>query len=209
MHSHWLLRFDLHRLILALAVIGVLATFGNSFYAIYQAQRQLLIDNTLEANRVYAAKLAASAETMLHSAQEQLAYSASQLAPLLQTDDIAGLEEEVTQLRRRTNTFNSVVVVNTEATIVAVSPETLNVKGAKLTSAHARNTLKKQKPIISDPFVSLSGNYLISLSHPCSPACWGSTTTRMVLIFMWWTASAPSSTTRILNLLAIKWRPTG
>ncbi|MGU5536479.1 diguanylate cyclase [Aeromonas caviae] len=166
MHSHWLLRFDLHRLILALAVIGVLATFGNSFYAIYQAQRQLLIDNTLEANRVYAAKLAASAETMLHSAQEQLAYSASQLAPLLQTDDIAGLEEEVTQLRRRTNTFNSVVVVNTEATIVAVSPETLNVKGAKLTSAYASNTLKKQKPIISDPFVSLSGNYLISLSHP-------------------------------------------
>ena len=74
MHSHWLLRFDLHRLILALAVIGVLATFGNSFYAIYQAQRQLLIDNTLEANRVYAAKLAASAETMLHSAQEQLMY---------------------------------------------------------------------------------------------------------------------------------------
>ena len=31
MPSHWLLRFDLHRLILALAVLGVLATFGNSF----------------------------------------------------------------------------------------------------------------------------------------------------------------------------------
>ena len=74
MHSHWLLGVGLHRLIPALAVIGVLATFGNSFYAIYQAQRQLLIDNTLEANRVYAAKLAASAETMLHSAQEQLMY---------------------------------------------------------------------------------------------------------------------------------------
>ena len=57
MLSHWLLRFDLHRLILALAVLGVLATFGNSFYAIHQAQRQLLIDSTLEANRVYAAKL--------------------------------------------------------------------------------------------------------------------------------------------------------
>ena len=81
MLSHWLLRFDLHRLILALAVLGVLATFGNSFYAIHQAQRQLLIDSTLEANRVYAAKLAASADTMLSAAQGQLAYSATQLAP--------------------------------------------------------------------------------------------------------------------------------
>ncbi|WP_439824055.1 diguanylate cyclase [Aeromonas caviae] len=166
MHSHWLLRFDLHRLILSLAVIGVLATFGNSFYAIHQAQRQLLIDNTLEANRVYAAKLAASADAMLSAAQGQLAYSATLLAPLLQAHDIAGLEQEVTQLRRRTNTFNSVAVVNTESTIIAVSPETLNVKGAKLTSANARRTLESQKPIISDPLVSLSGNYLISLSYP-------------------------------------------
>ncbi|MGL6388027.1 hypothetical protein ACSZM4_19905 [Aeromonas caviae] len=85
MHSHWLLRFDLHRLILALAVIGVLATFGNSFYAIYQAQRQLLIDSTLEANRVYATKLAASTETMLRSAQGQLAYGAARLAPCCRT----------------------------------------------------------------------------------------------------------------------------
>ena len=103
MHSHWLLRFDLHRLILALAVIGVLATFGNSFYAIYQAQRQLLIDSTLEANRVYATKLAASTETMLRSAQGQLAYGAARLAPLLQGNDLHGLEEVAGQLRQQTN----------------------------------------------------------------------------------------------------------
>ena len=140
MLSHWLLRFDLHRLILALAVLGVLATFGNSFYAIHQAQRQLLIDSTLEANRVYATKLAASAEAMLSAAQGQLAYSATQLAPLLQANDVKGLEQEVTQLRERTNTFNSVAVVNTESVVVAVSPETLKIKGAKLTSRSARQS---------------------------------------------------------------------
>ncbi|MFM4862622.1 diguanylate cyclase [Aeromonas media] len=166
MLSHWLLRFDLHRLILALAVLGVLATFGNSFYAIHQAQRQLLIDSTLEANRVYAAKLAASADTMLSAAQGQLAYSATQLAPLLQANDVKGLEQEVTQLRERTNTFNSVAVVNTESVVVAVSPETLKIKGAKLTSRSARQSLASQQPIISDPLISLSGNYLISLSYP-------------------------------------------
>ena len=144
MHSHWLLRFDLHRLILALAVIGVLATFGNSFYAIYQAQRQLLIDSTLEANRVYATRL----------------------APLLQGNDLHGLEEVAGQLRQQTNTFNSVAIVNTDSVIVAVSPEALHVKGVKLTSANASRTLASQQPLIADPLVSLTGNYLISLSHP-------------------------------------------
>ncbi|MGU5594888.1 sensor domain-containing diguanylate cyclase [Aeromonas sp. XH] len=166
MPSHWLLRFDLHRLILALAVLGVLATFGNSFYAIHQAQRQLLIDSTLEANRVYAAKLAASTDAMLRSAQGQLAYGASRLAPMLLANDVEGLDELMSQLRQQTNTFNSVAVVNTEATVVAVSPETLKVKGVKLSSRSARQSLASRKPLISDPLIALSGNYLISLSYP-------------------------------------------
>ncbi|MGY3944848.1 sensor domain-containing diguanylate cyclase [Aeromonas tecta] len=166
MQLHWLLKFDLHRLILALAVLGVLATFGNSFYAIYQAQRQLLIANTLESNRVYATKLAASADSMIQSAQGQLAYSASLLAPLLQGDDTRALDGEVNRLRLQTSTFNSVVIVNRDATIVAVSPETLQVKGAKLSSPTALEAIKSQQPQITDPFVSLTGNYLISLSYP-------------------------------------------
>lgn len=166
MHPHWLLKFDLHRLILALAVLGVLATFGNSFYAIYQAQRQLLIANTLESNRVYATKLAASADNMLQSAQGQLAYSASLLAPLLQSHDTRALDAEVNRLRLQTSTFNSVVIVNRHSTIIAVSPETLQVKGAKLRSPTALEAIETQQPQITAPFVSLTGNYLISLSYP-------------------------------------------
>lgn len=166
MQPHWLLKFDLHRLILALAVLGVLATFGNSFYAVYQAQRQLLIANTLESNRVYAAKLAASTDSMIASAQGQLAYSARLLAPLLSTRDESGLEQEVNRLRLQTGTFNSVVIVNADATIVAVSPETLQLKGARLSSRSALDAIASKQPQITDPFVSLSGNYLISLSYP-------------------------------------------
>lgn len=166
MQPHWLPKFDLHRLILALAVLGVLATFGNSFHTLYQTQRQLLISSTLEANRVYAAKLAASADAMIKSAQGQLAFSASLLAPLIQANDAAALEEEVRRLRLQTNTFNSVVIVNNDATVVAVSPETLQIKGAKLDSLISQQAITSQQPLISDPFVSLSGNYLISLSYP-------------------------------------------
>jgi len=55
-------RLDLRRLILILAVTSAFVTLANSFYASYSVQRQLLIDNTLEANRGYATKLASSTE---------------------------------------------------------------------------------------------------------------------------------------------------
>ena len=80
------LKIDLRSLILALAVISVMATLSNSFYATYEAQRALLISNTLDANRVYAAKLAEMTNTMLQSSQSQLAYSAALLAPAMKDD---------------------------------------------------------------------------------------------------------------------------
>ncbi|EKN6298074.1 diguanylate cyclase, partial [Yersinia enterocolitica] len=75
MISTKIFRLDLGRLILILVVMSAFVTLANSFYASYRVQRQLLIDNTLEANRVYATKLASSAEIFVRSAQKQLHYS--------------------------------------------------------------------------------------------------------------------------------------
>lgn len=161
---HRLLKIDLRRLILALAVVGVMATLSNSFYATYEAQRELLISNTLDANRVYAAKLADMTNTMIQSSQSQLAYSATLLAPAMADDDV--LQGEVRRLQQQTATFNSVAVVNADAVVVSVYPDTLKIKGAKLTSAGSRAAITTRRPVITDPFISLSGNYLISLSSP-------------------------------------------
>ncbi|MCO4115971.1 GGDEF domain-containing protein [Aeromonas hydrophila] len=161
---HRLLEIDLRRLILALAVVGVMATLSNSFYATYEAQRELLISNTLDANRVYAAKLADMTNTMIQSSQSQLAYSATLLAPAMADDDV--LLGEVRRLQQQTATFNSVAVVNADAVVVSVYPDTLKIKGAKLTSAGSRAAITTRLPVITDPFISLSGNYLISLSSP-------------------------------------------
>lgn len=158
------LKIDLRSLILALAVISVMATLSNSFYATYEAQRALLISNTLDANRVYAAKLAEMTSTMLQSGQSQLAYSATLLAPAMKDDST--LLSEVRRLQQQTATFNSVAVVNADAVVVAVYPDTLQVKGARLTSQSAKLSITTRQPVITDPFVSLSGNYLISISYP-------------------------------------------
>ncbi|MFM4820132.1 diguanylate cyclase [Aeromonas hydrophila] len=158
------MKIDLRRLILALAVVGVMATLSNSFYATYEAQRELLISNTLDANRVYAAKLADMTNTMIQSSQSQLAYSATLLAPAMADDEV--LLGEVRRLQQQTATFNSVAVVNADAVVVSVYPDTLKIKGAKLTSAGSRAAITTRRPVITDPFISLSGNYLISLSSP-------------------------------------------
>lgn len=158
------LKIDLRSLILALAVISVIATLSNSFYATYEAQRALLISNTLDANRVYAAKLAEMTNTMLQSSQSQLAYSAALLAPAMKDDST--LLSEMQRLQQQTATFNSVAVVNADAVVVAVYPDTLQVKGARLTSQSAKLSITTRQPVITDPFVSLSGNYLISISYP-------------------------------------------
>ncbi|MCW0506976.1 sensor domain-containing diguanylate cyclase [Aeromonas piscicola] len=158
------LKIDLRRLILALAVISVMATLSNSFHATYEAQRALLISNTLDANRVYAAKLAEMTNTMLQSSQSQLAYSAALLAPAMKDDNT--LLSEARRLQQQTATFNSVVVVNADAVVMAVYPDTLQIKGARLTSQSAKLSITTRQPVITDPFVSLSGNYLISISYP-------------------------------------------
>lgn len=62
-----MLRFDLRRLILLLAMSAVLLAVCNGFYSGYQVQREILIRNTLEAHRVYAAKVAYNAETFLRA----------------------------------------------------------------------------------------------------------------------------------------------
>lgn len=160
----FLLRLDLRRLILTLAMVSVLLTLGNSFYATYEVQRALLIANTLESNRVYAAKLAETTDRFLASAQHQLAYSAEQLGAMM--GDEQAMLQESRRLHRHTGNFNSVVVVDANAVVVATSPETLPLLGTRLGSDAVRQALEAKRPLTSDPFVSVTGNYLISLSHP-------------------------------------------
>lgn len=164
MSSSPLPRLNLRNLMLAMAIFSVVITLCNSFYATYEVQRTLLINNTLEANRVYAAKLAEVTESFIQSTRQQLAYSAAELVTKMA--DEPALMAEARRLHAQSNTFNSVVVVNAAGVVLATSPDTLNMKGFKLTSTRARQSLEAKKPLITDPFVSPSGNYIVSLSHP-------------------------------------------
>ncbi|WP_046223493.1 sensor domain-containing diguanylate cyclase [Vibrio sp. ECSMB14106] len=157
-------KVNLRKLILVLCVFSAMVTLLNAFYSLYQVQRDIIINTTLESNRVYAKKMAEMTDVFLDSAMTQLEYSAKALSDL--TNDKGVLVEETKRLKNQTNMFNSVVVVNSDGVITAVSPETIKVQGSKLKSESALQSLEAKAPMVTDPFVSPAGNYLISLSYP-------------------------------------------
>ena len=162
--SRLLLRLDLRRLILLLTITTALLTLANTFYASYQVQQDLLIRESLASNRAYAEKLAESTEHLLASSRQQLAYSANQLSGLM--GDSVALTHEVDRLRLQTDNFNSVLVVDATGTVLATSPQTLQLVNHQLQTPGALQALREQRPLISAPYVSAAGNLVVIISHP-------------------------------------------
>ncbi|SBS28651.1 Response regulator PleD [Marinomonas aquimarina] len=159
----FVVRTDLRRLILMLTVASVLVTLGNSYFAVYNVQRQLLVENTLEANQRYAAKVAESAQMMLNSAQHTIAFSATLLAGSGRSE--ASAEDEVFRLVNQSELFNSAIVVNNQAQVVAAYPEGTVSKGYVLPE-NTRQSFYERAPLITNPFHSVSGHTIVSISHP-------------------------------------------
>ncbi|EHK65427.1 sensor domain-containing diguanylate cyclase [Achromobacter arsenitoxydans] len=158
------MQINLRGLVLALTILSAIAATANALYASYRVQREQLILNTLESNRVYAAKLAESTDGFLKSAQQQLGYSARHLPELIGSAD--RLAAEVMRMQQQTDSFNSVGVVGPDGTILATTQTSRSFLGTQVDSPGSRAALKSRQPLISKPYVSIAGNLLINLSHP-------------------------------------------
>ncbi|RGE45762.1 diguanylate cyclase [Comamonas testosteroni] len=157
-------RLDLRRLILVLTICSALIPFANTFYAGYLVQREQLIDNTLDGHYAYATKLARSTDDFLQSALQQLDYSAKLLAHHL--DDTAYLNAEAARLRLQTESFNSVTIFTNTGYVLATSPETLQIKGKTLQSEGVVEALEAKGPVISQPYMAVTGNFIVFISQP-------------------------------------------
>ncbi|WP_017903532.1 sensor domain-containing diguanylate cyclase [Pseudomonas asplenii] len=157
-------RIDLRRLILLLSLAVVTLTAGNLFFASYQTQRNFLMAQTLEANRIYAAKLASSTDDFLKSTQQQLALSANLLPAIW--DQPEQLWQETHRLRRQTNSFNSVVIIRADNRIIASSPQSMHLTGTLSVSEGTRQASASRQPYISSPYVGNNNHLMIQISHP-------------------------------------------
>ncbi|ORM81706.1 hypothetical protein HA42_09880 [Pantoea deleyi] len=156
-------KFRLRSLLISLSVGGVIMTACLLLGSLLIFQKTNIEDSLLESNIAYARKLADTTDRYLGTAQRELAWSAVQIKGLT---DPAQLRAETDRLRLQSGFFNTVVVVNRDAVIAATSPESLSLIGVKLHSDASRQAITTQKPFISAPFTSASGNYVVFISQP-------------------------------------------
>ncbi|ANN68278.1 sensor domain-containing diguanylate cyclase [Bordetella bronchialis] len=157
-------RIDLRRLILWLCLCSVLLALGNSFYASYRVQRDILLNNTLEGNRAYAAKLATTTDNFIKTIHQELAYSSRMLAGMDVNPDLAVAETR--RLMGQNDHFNSVLVVDPAGQVVAVDPPVTGLKGARLDSEPVQRALAFRQPSVSEPYLGVTGRWVILNSHP-------------------------------------------
>ncbi|WKE67003.1 sensor domain-containing diguanylate cyclase [Gallaecimonas kandeliae] len=157
-------RLRLHHLILFLALSGVLVTLGNAYVASYRAQRELLIANTLEANRVYAAKLADMTDQFFRAAQRQLAYSAALLSGAM--TDGETLDHETKRLLAQSDTFNSVAVVDATGKVLANAPQSLGLVGRIVHTDGVAEALAQRRPLITGPYNAATDRLILLISQP-------------------------------------------
>ncbi|PIJ51593.1 diguanylate cyclase [Erwinia sp. OLTSP20] len=155
---------DLKTLITLLVVASIVITLANALYATRRVQQTVLINNALEANRVYATKLASTTEIFFQQAQSQLAWSANGMGKAF--SNTALLQQEVQRLRTQTNSFNSVAVVDARSVVLAASSESSMLEGKQLHTDATRQALTARRPLISKPSLSATGNLIVLISWP-------------------------------------------
>lgn len=156
-------KLRLRTLLIFLAVGGIVMTSCLILGALLIFQKNNIEDSLLESNIAYARKLAETTDFFLTMAQKELLWSATQIRDLAD-EDLLGRETE--RLRRQSGLFNSVAVVDRNATIVAISPADRALTGRAVTSDVSRRAILSQKPFISSPFTTVTGNYVVFISQP-------------------------------------------
>lgn len=155
---------NLRQLILLLTVSTALLILANTFYTSHKMQRALLIGQTLEASQAYASKTADSVNNFLLAAQQQLAFAAQDV--LLMQQDPEQLKRIVERLKHQTRSFNSVVVLDADGVALAITSPASQFFGKKLQNQGAMQALVERKPLISQPYISVTNHLTVFLTHP-------------------------------------------
>lgn len=156
-------RLNLRIVLLTFALFSAAVTLANTFWVMFKIQKRELIENALEGNRAYAARIAAAVEGVLSSDLDRLEYGSAILSKNFSDRQLLAVEAR--RLLEQDNSFNSVLIANADGTIVASAPERLQLNGQSL---QRREPLERRKPMVSNAFHSITGNLVVFVSQPVS-----------------------------------------
>ncbi|MFJ1301413.1 diguanylate cyclase [Pseudomonadota bacterium AL_CKDN230030165-1A_HGKHYDSX7] len=156
-------QLDLRHLVLGLSVLSLLLGLAGALYSSTVVQREILTSSTLEDNRVFAQKLAHTADVFLRKALSDLAYGAKEIGEADGRPDV--VEAELRRMQSLGTDFNTVIYVRADGMIAAQAPPS-GVLPRRVTSSESARALASREPRISAPFVSPTGRWVVSISHP-------------------------------------------
>ena len=154
-------KLNLRILLLAFALIAAFSTLANTFWVMLTTQRAELVENALQTNEAYAARVADSLEGVLSSDLDRLSYAAKSIGDNFSAQ--ATLEKEAHRLLSQDRSFNSVLISDSEGKVIASAPDSMRLVGLRIQD---RAPLSKRVPMISDAFRSLADNLVVFVSHP-------------------------------------------
>src|SRR5690606_34196112 len=139
---------DLRRLILLLSICATLLVQAFLLFSGYQLQRRLLIEQTLETNRIYALKLAELTDGFPYSSQRRLAFSADPLRDHL--DERAFIAAGLARLRAHLATSATAYLVNAGGRLLGFSPPPPR-RVFDRQSRGSEEILLRREPLVSRP----------------------------------------------------------
>ncbi|MEN5161523.1 sensor domain-containing diguanylate cyclase [Achromobacter spanius] len=157
-------RVDLRRLILWISLLSVLVVLAGGLHASYLVQRDLLLRNAMDTNRLYASKLALTTNALLNDIQRYLSYSADELADMESHPE--RMAAETRRLEQQMGHFNSSFVASPQGKVLAVSPSYPQLLGHQLVSDAVKQALAARQPTISEPFKASNGRWQILYTQP-------------------------------------------
>lgn len=155
---------NLKALIIGLVVATLSMTLLINLWSAHRVNTEVLTNNTLETNRVYAEKLALTVDQYIEETFKTLAYSATLLKNDL--DNEALLANEADRLHKTNEMFNSVIIADKDAFVIGVSPSSLELKGKYIQTAGPLEAINKKTPLISKTYTGTNGRLLIFISYP-------------------------------------------
>ncbi|WP_313624867.1 sensor domain-containing diguanylate cyclase [Achromobacter sp.] len=157
-------RVDLRHLILWISLLSIVVVLAGGLHASYLVQRDLLLHNAMDANRIYASKLALTTDALLNDIRRYLSYSADELADM--ESNPAQTAEETRRQEQQMGHFNSSFIASPQGKALAVSPSYPQLLGQQLTSDAVMQALDARRPTISEPFQARNGRWQILYTQP-------------------------------------------
>ncbi|MFD2115529.1 diguanylate cyclase [Paenibacillus yanchengensis] len=155
--------FTLHFLVAMTVVISIFITLVVSSITSYESNKQALVTNTLELNRINAEKIADTTNELLVNAQNTLASAASNIATTFSYDNNVKMLQLI---KDSSQFFNVVFIADETGTVREVFPNTSELLGETLQSDIVKLSLHQQQPLISEPYIGVSGRYLVLVTQP-------------------------------------------